>query len=169
MSRFKSVEAEEQVACNLIPMIDIMFLLLLFFMLSADMTQRDTEDLTLPVANMAYLIYSAPADIGYVQGRRAVHVDGRPVVLSQLCDLLGLECSETLEGRAEKQPVIILGSADRRVPRRRPQGQSPRRRVCTDRGGCSKSTRWHGTEAATRISLRRISVRCRVMPIAPST
>jgi biopolymer transport protein ExbD len=53
MARFKSVEAEEQVACNLIPMIDIMFLLLLFFMLSADMTQRDTEDITLPVANMA--------------------------------------------------------------------------------------------------------------------
>jgi len=53
MSRFKSVEAEEQVACNLIPMIDIMFLLLLFFMLSADMTQRDMEDIVLPVANMA--------------------------------------------------------------------------------------------------------------------
>ena len=42
MSRFKAQEVEEQVACNLIPMIDIMFLLLLFFMLSAEMTQRVT-------------------------------------------------------------------------------------------------------------------------------
>ncbi len=34
--------------CNLIPMVDIMFLLLLFFMLSADMSQREMEDLVLP-------------------------------------------------------------------------------------------------------------------------
>ena len=53
MSRFKSVDVEENVACNLIPMIDIMFLLLLFFMLSADMTQRVDEDMTLPVASKA--------------------------------------------------------------------------------------------------------------------
>jgi biopolymer transport protein ExbD len=52
MARFKGVDAEEQVACNLIPMIDIMFLLLLFFMLSADMSQRVTEDITLPLATM---------------------------------------------------------------------------------------------------------------------
>jgi biopolymer transport protein ExbD len=50
MSRFKSVDVEENVACNLIPMIDIMFLLLLFFMLSADMSQRVTEDMKLPIA-----------------------------------------------------------------------------------------------------------------------
>ena len=52
MSRFKSIDVEENVACNLIPMIDIMFLLLLFFMLSADMTQRVTEDIKLPIAEM---------------------------------------------------------------------------------------------------------------------
>lgn len=53
MSRFKAAEAEENVACNLIPMIDIMFLLLLFFMLSADMSQRVTEDMVLPIADKA--------------------------------------------------------------------------------------------------------------------
>jgi biopolymer transport protein ExbD len=52
MGRLKQVESEENVACNLIPMIDIMFLLLLFFMLSADMSQRVTEDIKLPVADM---------------------------------------------------------------------------------------------------------------------
>jgi len=51
MSRFKALEVEENVACNLIPMIDIMFLLLLFFMLSADMTTRVTEDIKLPIAD----------------------------------------------------------------------------------------------------------------------
>ena len=51
MSRFKSMDVEENVGCNLIPMIDIMFLLLLFFMLSADMSQRVTEDIKLPEAS----------------------------------------------------------------------------------------------------------------------
>jgi len=51
MSRFKSADVEENVACNLIPMIDIMFLLLLFFMLGADMSQRDLEEVELPKAD----------------------------------------------------------------------------------------------------------------------
>jgi hypothetical protein len=53
MSKFKGPDVEESVACNLIPMIDIMFLLLLFFMLSADMTQRELEEVKLPVADKA--------------------------------------------------------------------------------------------------------------------
>ena len=43
--------AEESISPNLIPMIDIMFLLLLFFMLSADMSQRELEEVVLPQAN----------------------------------------------------------------------------------------------------------------------
>lgn len=50
---FKEIKTQEEVGANLVPMIDIMFLLLLFFMLSADMTQRDLEDLKAPVANKA--------------------------------------------------------------------------------------------------------------------
>lgn len=42
---------KEDVQCNLIPMVDIMFLLLLFFILGADMTQREQADLILPVAS----------------------------------------------------------------------------------------------------------------------
>lgn len=43
----------EHVNPNLIPMIDIMFLLLLFFMLGADMGHRELEDLELPRAESA--------------------------------------------------------------------------------------------------------------------
>jgi biopolymer transport protein ExbD len=50
-ARFRPPAAEENVACNLIPMIDVMFLLLLFFMLGADMTQREREEVKLPVAD----------------------------------------------------------------------------------------------------------------------
>jgi len=49
MSR-KVLRIEEDIAPNLIPMIDIMFLLLLFFMLGADMGQRDLEAVALPYA-----------------------------------------------------------------------------------------------------------------------
>jgi biopolymer transport protein ExbD len=44
-------ETEHEVAPNLIPMVDIMFLLLLFFMLGADMGHRELEDVNLPHAN----------------------------------------------------------------------------------------------------------------------
>src|SRR5262247_3885566 len=49
MARKKSKEAQHQNP-NLIPMIDIMFLLLLFFMLGADMGQRELEEVMLPKA-----------------------------------------------------------------------------------------------------------------------
>ena len=51
MSRKKGPVVKEDVTCNLIPMVDIMFLLLLFFILGADMSQRETEDLILPKAD----------------------------------------------------------------------------------------------------------------------
>ncbi len=50
-NRFEPPATEENVGCNLIPMIDIMFLLLLFFMLGADMSQRELEDVVLPKAD----------------------------------------------------------------------------------------------------------------------
>ncbi len=51
MARKKTLQVKEDVTCNLIPMVDIMFLLLLFFILGADMSQRETEDLVLPQAD----------------------------------------------------------------------------------------------------------------------
>ena len=44
---------EENVTPNLIPMVDIMFLLLLFLMLGADMGRRELEDVVLPTAGAA--------------------------------------------------------------------------------------------------------------------
>src|SRR6267142_3074082 len=49
VKRFKPV-LQEEITPNLIPMIDIMFLLLLFLMLGADMGQRQFEEVTLPIA-----------------------------------------------------------------------------------------------------------------------
>ena len=44
-------EVKEDISPNLIPMIDIMFLLLLFFMLGADMSQRESVEVKLPLAD----------------------------------------------------------------------------------------------------------------------
>lgn len=51
MSKHKLPPVKEDVSPNLIPMIDIMFLLLLFFMLGADMTQREFAEVMLPIAD----------------------------------------------------------------------------------------------------------------------
>jgi len=47
----KGPSLEENLTPNMIPLIDIMFLLLLFLMLGADMGQREFEDVILPVAD----------------------------------------------------------------------------------------------------------------------
>lgn len=47
----KQISTQEGISPQLIPMIDIMFLLLLFFMLGADMGQREFEEVRLPVAD----------------------------------------------------------------------------------------------------------------------
>jgi biopolymer transport protein ExbD len=43
---------KEDISPNVVPMIDIMFLLLLFFMLGADMSQRESVEVQLPKADM---------------------------------------------------------------------------------------------------------------------
>src|SRR5262245_60327974 len=50
MKKRVKMTVKEDVTCNLIPMVDIMFLLLLFFILGADMSQREQADLVLPTA-----------------------------------------------------------------------------------------------------------------------
>jgi biopolymer transport protein ExbD len=48
----KGITIQEDITPNLIPMIDIMFLLLLFLMIASDMGQRELEDVRLPVADV---------------------------------------------------------------------------------------------------------------------
>jgi biopolymer transport protein ExbD len=51
MARKHAPSVKEDITANLIPMIDIMFLLLLFFMLGADMSQRELAELELAEAD----------------------------------------------------------------------------------------------------------------------
>jgi biopolymer transport protein ExbD len=66
---FKEIKVQEEISPNLIPMIDIMFLLLLFFMLNADMSQRELEELTPPLAT-----HSSKDDPKLTPGRITVNI-----------------------------------------------------------------------------------------------
>ena len=43
-------DPETEMEMNMTPMIDVVFLLIIFFMIITDMTQQDLEELTLPMA-----------------------------------------------------------------------------------------------------------------------
>ena len=51
MSKHSLPPVKEDISPNVVPMIDIMFLLLLFFMLGADMSQRESVEVKLPIAD----------------------------------------------------------------------------------------------------------------------
>jgi hypothetical protein len=53
MSKFAPPAAEENVAVNVVPLVDIMFLLLLFLMVGGDMSHRETTEVQLPTADKA--------------------------------------------------------------------------------------------------------------------
>lgn len=48
--KVKRAKLKEDISPNVVPMIDIMFLLLLFFMLGADMSQRESIEISIPKA-----------------------------------------------------------------------------------------------------------------------
>ncbi len=48
--KVKKGKLKEDISPNVVPMIDIMFLLLLFFMLGADMSQREAIEISIPKA-----------------------------------------------------------------------------------------------------------------------
>jgi biopolymer transport protein ExbD len=53
MSRAAPPVVHESVSPNVVPLLDVMFLLMIFLMLGSDMSVRETADLQLPVADAA--------------------------------------------------------------------------------------------------------------------
>ena len=51
--KLQTHDAETDMAVDMTPMIDVVFLLIIFFMVITDLTQQDLEDLQLPVAQNA--------------------------------------------------------------------------------------------------------------------
>ena len=74
MSKFAPPQPEESVAVNVVPLVDIMFLLLLFLMVGGDMSHRETTEVQLPTADKA--VESQP---GLDEGERYAVINVHPV------------------------------------------------------------------------------------------
>lgn len=73
------------------------------------------QTFALPVSSVERIIRAGAGDIERAEGREVVRVDGSPVALARLSDLLGLDAAPVgLDARA-KRPVIVVGSQDRRM------------------------------------------------------
>jgi biopolymer transport protein ExbD len=136
MSRRKPPTIKEDVTCNLIPMVDIMFLLLLFFLLGADMSQREAAELVLPeaseikenekvktpeptttvnVQHQSGITCPTNASGQYCRedGHWAVVIRGREIARTELKDQLKAEADETLE--PDIDPVAKVRLSARKV------------------------------------------------------
>ena len=91
MSRAVKKMMAEKAEVNMTPMIDVVFLLLIFFMVVVDLTQQDLADLTLPLAFTAQQDKSNDEDKRYivnVDKRGFIMYKGKDYTLSELKQLL---------------------------------------------------------------------------------
>jgi two-component system chemotaxis sensor kinase CheA len=68
----------------------------------------------IPATNVVRVLRLDPGRIGHADGRETIVVDGRPVPVTHLDEVLGLPRPSDPEPTA-KLPVIVLGSVDKRV------------------------------------------------------
>jgi len=106
----KTQEMEEP-ALNLTPMIDIVMLLVIFFMVGAQFTEDESQyELELPTVSQAQPLTVLPDEIVVnVAKDGAIYVGGAQQTLEQLEDLL-----KSAQERYADQTVVIRGDADGR-------------------------------------------------------
>ncbi len=104
----KGAEPIEDPQLNLTPMIDVVFLLIIFFMVGTQFTQRERQfEVELPKVTDAQPLTSRPDDIVInVLKDGTIVVDGRPILLKQLEQLL-----REAQHNYPDQAVIIRGDA----------------------------------------------------------
>ncbi len=107
---FRKQIKPDAVGFQLAPMIDVVFLLLCFFMTSQIFAQWETEiDITLPTAETGQIPERLPGEIVInIRADGGLVVNAQPVTEAQLADMLG-RVADMFPG----QPVLIR--ADRRT------------------------------------------------------
>jgi biopolymer transport protein ExbD len=125
----KTHSVQEDLAPNLIPMVDIMFLLLLFFMLSADMGQRQLENVVLPGAKSARDDRKNEAD-----GRLTINVFHAPNISCPTYAGRAV-CREdrhwrtNVAGREFSDPLALAAYLKHQAPLKNPQDRVSERKV----------------------------------------
>lgn len=95
----KQVSAESAVAPNLVPMVDIMFLLLLFLMVVSDQSQRELEEVKLPQASSVQPD-KAEVDTSKIENKR---------VMLNVYHNPELSCSDYDKGLCKKDDHWLIG------------------------------------------------------------
>jgi len=92
--------------------------------LTLPLTLATTQELLVQVADQTFgipisaverIIRVSPKDVANVSGRRAIVVDDEPVSLVPLAQVLEMQHDEQQVGADGKMPVVILGSARKRI------------------------------------------------------
>ncbi|HEY7605380.1 MAG TPA: response regulator, partial [Actinomycetes bacterium] len=78
--------------------------------------QAGGQTFALPVPGVERIVRVAVDQVHRAEGRQAVQIDGQPVVLASLAEVLGLPPPANGDGHAAKRPVIVVaGGQGRRV------------------------------------------------------
>ena len=96
---------------NIAPLIDVVFLLIIFFMTVSQITRVEAEDLTLPEARQGEAPKETPAGRFIVN----VHQDGRIVVAGRTRSIASLQdmlAGELAERSADEITVLVRGDRD---------------------------------------------------------
>jgi|TARA_B110000211_G_scaffold51999_1_gene57317 biopolymer transport protein ExbD len=102
-------QSKEELSVNLTPLIDIVFLLLIFFMVSTTFTKESQLNISLPEAS-AELSDVPPASIEIlITDAGTYSINGQSLVNNQL-DTLKKGITKVLEGR-DTAPVVISADA----------------------------------------------------------
>lgn len=102
-------QSKEELSVNLTPLIDIVFLLLIFFMVSTTFTKESQLNISLPEAS-AELSEVPPSSVEIlITAAGTYSINGQALVNTQL-DTLKKGIAKVLEGR-ETAPVVISADA----------------------------------------------------------
>jgi biopolymer transport protein ExbD len=108
--RFKPERSDDEMRLELISMTDIVFLLLIFFMVSTTFVDFSRRlDIQLPETKAAEIVQEVQQYVIEMDTGGAVRLDGQPVPLQTLPQRLAQK-----DGQARQRSVIIR--ADKRLP-----------------------------------------------------
>lgn len=107
--KFIGIDTDHKIP-NLTPLIDFVFLLLIFFMLTAHFVKDQSLDVSLPEASHVAALDDQNSLEITVDHKGEILIDNNPIKIDQLDDLL----KKSLQGRSNKR-VILRGDKNSRL------------------------------------------------------
>jgi two-component system chemotaxis sensor kinase CheA len=79
------------------------------------LAQAGGQTFGLPITSVVRIVRLAPGDIGHGEGAEAIQLDGRPVALFRLAEILELSAAPPAAAMGARMPAVVLGSGTRRA------------------------------------------------------